>query len=97
MDPSCGSSNKKTMKKIFAFETSRGVYTYIGGETEADALKNFPSMREARCVGEVPADEFFITTTTAPSVLYQREAKTIRRQRGSCREWYLQHGATLRR
>jgi len=84
------------MKKIFVFETSRGVYTYLGGDTEEKARANFPSMSEARCVGEVPADEFFITTTTAPSVLYQREAKTIRRQRGSCREWYLQHGARLR-
>lgn len=82
--------------KIFAFETSRGVYTYIGGTTEADARQNFPTLRAARCVGEVPAAEFYITTTTSPSVLYQREAQSICRGRKTCKEWYAALGVTLR-
>lgn len=84
------------MEKIFAFETSRGVYTYIGGATEEKARANFPSMRDARCVGEVSAGEFFITTTTSPSVLYQREAKNIRAQRRSCADAPAYRGVTLR-
>lgn len=86
----------KMATKIFAFETSRGVYTYIGGTDEAEARQNFPTLRDARCVGEVPAGEFYLSTTTSPSVLYQREAKSIRRGRKTCKPWYAALGVTLR-
>lgn len=84
------------MSKIYAFETSRGVYSYIGGNSEEDARSNFPSIKNAPCVGEVMADEFFITTTTSPTVLYKREARSIRAQRSSCAEAPAYRGVTLR-
>lgn len=84
------------MCKIFSFETSRGVYSYIGGDSEEDARSNFPSIKNAPCVGEVMADEFFITTTTSPTVLYKREARSIRAQRSSCAEAPAYQNVTLR-
>lgn len=82
--------------KIYAFESSRGVYTYVGGTSAEDARDTFPGLKDAELVGEVPAEEFYLSTTQAPSVLYRQEAKNIRRGRKSCGQWYAAMGVTLR-
>lgn len=70
------------MTKIYAFETSRGVYTYISGESENIARANFPALAEAPLVGEVPTEEFFLISAQSPSVLYLSEAKASKEPSG---------------
>ena len=64
---------------IYVFEVNGpGNYVIVGARSREEALQSIHHADNAELVGTVPADELYLQTTTAPTILYQSEAMEVR-------------------